>query len=119
MVPELEDVKQRLAELGIEAERVSESQIAIRAIASEVGDITVNAENGELTISIGTVFHHHYAADYETPLDVPALVEFIADFVNERSILTLWYSRSRVTTARVANVEPVAKPPLFTRRFQD
>jgi hypothetical protein len=103
MAPELEDVRQRFRDLGIEIQEISANEFAIRAKAAEVGDIVAHFENGEFTVRIGSIFHHHFD---ENSLAGPAaeqVVEFVSDFISGRSVLTVWSVGSRPIAARVAN----------------
>ena len=103
MAPELEDVRQRLRDLGIEIQEISANEFAIRAKAAEVGDIVAHFENGEFTARIGSIFHHHFDESWPAGAVADHVVEFVSDFISGRSVLTVWSVGSRPIAARVAN----------------
>ena len=125
MHQELEQVRQRLVESGIDATETSASEITIHAVHKDVGDIVIRSEGGELIVCIGHQFHDHFAPDDDYREEADRLVEFLMDFVNDRIVLTIRYLGARAVTARVRNTETgqssiiafAAKRPSFLSRI--
>lgn len=105
MQRELARVKERLSELGIETQGDSGSEIVIPALRREVGDVVICVDSNEFIVRVGTHFHHHFEVSDDSPDGLAELVQFVADFVNDHSVLTLRYAGSRLATAQVKNVE--------------
>jgi hypothetical protein len=101
----IEELRQRLAAVGVTAEEVSPSAITVRAIHDAVGDITIEYGEGEFTIKIGSHYHKHFDSQGDTSMELDNITNFISDFVTEHSIFTIQCRGSEVVTARLDNTK--------------
>jgi hypothetical protein len=123
MAPErmLQELRRHLAQVGVDADDVSASAIAVRTVHNDVGDIVIQYDEGEFSVGIGPHYHQRFSSQGVSDTGLSDVVQFISDFVTDRSVLTIQHFGSKPATARIDNSETgessIVVLPRRKRRF--
>ena len=101
----LNQLTERLTQLGVATEQRGDSEIAVRAVHDAVGDIVIRIEETEVTVSIGKHFHRHFNIDDKATEACYDVSQFVADVVGDRIVLTVKYYGSKPIHARIDHTE--------------
>ncbi len=101
----LKKLRERLAQLGVATEQRGDSELVVRAVHDEVGDVVVRIQQTEVTVSIGKHFHCHFDIDDNATETWDDVSQFVADVVGDRIVMTVKYHGSKPVQARMDHNE--------------
>ncbi len=100
----IEQLAERLEEAGVKAEKGTATSLVVGAQCEAIGDLSIQASQGEYRVEIGPHFHKHFDEDDPTRR-LDRVFDFVLAVLADQVVFTVQYKGSAPVSIRMDDIE--------------